>query len=171
MDKLAPNVIEPLTPARDTGRFDCGNEALNLWLKRFAWTNVKNDSARVFVQHRRNSVVTGYYALTAGSIARDEAPQRIAQGLAAHPVGVAVLGRLAVDTSQQGKGIGILLLQDALRRVERAGDMIAIRAVMVQAIDETAKSFYGRFGFVSTRDDDKKMLLLMKDIRAMFRVQ
>ena len=113
----AAYVIEKLSKAHDLSRFDCGNEALNVWLKRYAWTNVQNDSARVYVLHRRDGIVLGYHALTAGSVQREEAPQRVSKGLAAHPIGVAVLGRLAVDSSQQGKGLGVTLLQDALLRV------------------------------------------------------
>jgi GNAT superfamily N-acetyltransferase len=87
------------------------NEALNLWLKRFAWTNVQNDSARVYVLHGHDNVVLGYHAITVGSVSREEAPERMSKGLAAHPIGVAVLGRLAVDAAQQGKGLGVTLLR------------------------------------------------------------
>jgi GNAT superfamily N-acetyltransferase len=58
------------------------------------------------------------------------------------PVGVIVLARLAVDITQQGKGLGTALLQDALRRSEQAADAIGVRAVLVHAINESARSFY-----------------------------
>jgi GNAT superfamily N-acetyltransferase len=159
-------LIEKLSKAHDLSRFDCGNEALNVWLKRYAWTNVQNDSARVYVLHRRDGIVLGYHALTAGSVQREEAPRRISKGLAAHPIGVAVIGRLAVDSSQQGKGLGVTLLQDALMRVEQAGEMIAIRAVLVQAINSTARDFYLRYGFSPSPVDELRLMLLMKDLRA-----
>ena len=159
-------IIEKLSKSHDLSRFDCGNEALNIWLKRFAWTNVQNDSARVYVIHQRDDVVFGYHALTAGSVNRDEAPLRISKGLAAHPVGVAVLGRLAVDLRRQGKGLGVTLLQDALQRIAHAADQIAIRAVLVQAIDEQERSFYLRFGFSPSPVDEMRLMLLMKDLRA-----
>jgi GNAT superfamily N-acetyltransferase len=164
-------IVERLSKSDDLNRFDCGNEALNIWLKRFAWTNVQNDSARVYVLHQDDNVVLGYYALTAGSVSRAEAPHRISKGLAAHPIGVAVLGRLAVDSSHQGKGLGVSLLQDALMRVEQAAETIAIRAVLVQAIDETARDFYLRFGFSPSPIDDLRLMLLMKDLRAFLRVR
>ena len=169
MESKAEYVIERLLQSHDLSRFDCGNEALNLWLKRFAWTNVQSDSARVYVLHRCDKVVLGYHALTAGSIGREEAPQRIAKGLAAHPIAVAVLGRLAVDSGLQGLGLGVTLLQDALERVEQAGDMIAIRAVLAQAISEQAKKFYSHFGFIPSPVDEMRMLLLMKDLRSFIR--
>jgi GNAT superfamily N-acetyltransferase len=167
----AAYVIEKLSISHDLTRFDCGNEALNIWLKRFAWTNVQNDSARVYILHRHDRIVLGYYALTAGCIGREEAPPRISRGLAAHPIGVAVavMGRLAVDSSQQRSGLGITLLQDALMRVEQAGETIAIRAVLVQAISETARDFYLRFGFSQSPVDELRLMLLMKDLRAFLR--
>jgi hypothetical protein len=99
-------VIEKLTKLPDLNSLDCGHESLNQWLRRFAWTNVQNDSARVYVAHRGNGVASGYYAITAGSVSRAEAPDRVGRGLAAHPIGVVVLGRLAVDIKEQGKGLG-----------------------------------------------------------------
>jgi GNAT superfamily N-acetyltransferase len=162
-------VIERLTHGHDLSRFDCGNEALTIWLKRFAWTNVQSDAARVYVAHRRNQVVVGYYALTAGSVSRAEAPERIARGLAAHPIGVVVLGRLAVDRAYQGQGIGTSLLQDALLRSEQAAETVGVRAVLVQAIDRSARSFDLRFGFSPSPVDEMRLMLLMKDLRAFLR--
>ena len=143
--------------------------ALNLWLKRFAWTNVQNDAARVYVVHRRDQVVVGYHALTAGSVSREEAPERTGRGLAVHPIGVVVLGRLAVDRPQQGKGLGITLLQDAFLRTEQAADTVGVRAILVQAIDATARAFYLKFGFSPAPDDEVRLMLLMKDLRAFLR--
>ena len=140
-------VIERLLKSHDPSWFDCRNEALNVWLKRFAWTNTQNDSARVYALHGHDNRVLGYHAITVGSVAREDAPERISHGLAAHPIGIAILGRLAVDSSRQGQGLGTTLLQDALQRIERAAEQIGIRAVLVQAIDERARSFYLRFGF------------------------
>jgi len=162
-------VIEKLAKEHDLNCFDCGNDALNRWLKRFAWTNVQNDAARVYVVHRRDQVVVGYHALTAGSVSREEAPERIGRGLAAHPIGVVVLGRLAVDRVQQGKGLGVTLLQDAFLRAQQAAETVGVRAVLVQAIDAKARSFYLRFGFTPSPIDEMRLILLMKDLRAFLR--
>jgi predicted N-acetyltransferase YhbS len=162
-------VIEKLSGEHDLGAFECGNAALDVWLKRFARTNVQNDSARVYVAHRGDRLVVGYHALTAGSIERADAPERVSRGLAAHPIGVILLARLAVDITQQGRGLGATLLQDALTRSERAADAVGVRAVLVQAINETARSFYLRFGFSPTVADDLRLILLMKDLRALLK--
>lgn len=115
--------------------------------------------------------------ITVGSVARDDAPERIARGLAAHPVGVAVLGRLAADSSLQGMGLGVTLLQDALQRIQRAAEQIGIRAVLVRAIHlgmtggERARSSYLRFGFSPSPVDAMRLILLMKDLIAFLRLR
>lgn len=104
-------------------------------------------------------------ALAAGSVSKYEAPERIAQGIANHPVGVVVLARLAVDRGEQGRGLGKALLRDALARVAQAADVIGVRAVLVHAIDETARKFYLYHGFQQSPADPFQLMLLMKDLR------
>jgi GNAT superfamily N-acetyltransferase len=145
--------------------FDCGvHESLNSWLKKHALQNESNDSARTYVIHRRN-VVVGYYAISAGGIAREQATLRAAQGQASHPVPISLIGRLAIDKQEQGRGLGSALLKDALIRIERAAEIIGIRAVLVYAIDEAAREFYDRFDFERCPGDDLHLMLLMKDLR------
>ena len=145
-------------------QFDCGNPALNTWLQKYAWTNQQADSAQTYVA-LTGSVVVGYYALTIGSVHKHESPERIAKGLANHPIGVVLLARLAVDRNIQGKGLGKALLFDALTRIEEAADIIAVRAVMVHAIDEAARRFYEHFEFEASPVDQFQLLLLLKDLR------
>jgi len=157
--------VEALSRAHDLTQFDCGShESLNLWLRRFALQNQANDSARTYVVHRANAVV-GYYSISAGSIARESATARSAQGLARHPVPIALLGRLAVHRAEQGFGLGKALLKDALLRMERAADILGIRAVLVHAIDQEARAFYERFDFEPCPGDELHLMLLMKDLR------
>jgi GNAT superfamily N-acetyltransferase len=157
--------VEVLCKAHDLGRFDCGaHESLNLWLKKYALQNQANDSARTYVVHRDN-VVVGYYAISAGSVAKEASPARIAQGLANHPVPISLLARLAIHKEEQGIGLGRALLKDALLRIERAADILGIRAVLVHAIDSQARAFYERFDFDPCPDDELHLMLLMKDLR------
>ena len=97
--------IEKLRREHDIASFDCGSATLTTWLQKFAWSNQQADSAKTYVALRANRVV-GYYALTAGSVHKHESPERIAKGLANHPVGIVLLARLAVDVNEQGKGLG-----------------------------------------------------------------
>ena len=157
--------VEILTKLHDLSQFNCGtHESLNLWLKKYAFQNQANESARTYVVHRAN-IVVGYYSISAGSISREGATPRAAQGLANHPIPIILLGRLAVDETVQGTGLGKALLKDALIRMERAADILGIRAVLVHAIDDSARAFYERFDFESCPDDPLHLMLLMKDLR------
>jgi GNAT superfamily N-acetyltransferase len=157
-------VIDKLSREHDVSAFDCANAILNEWLKKFAWANQQADSVRTYVALDGNSVA-GYYALTTGSVHKRESPQRIAKGLANHPIGVVLLARLAVDRTQQGKGLGKALLLDALSRIEEAARIVGIRAVLVHAIDDAARRFYLHFGFEESPVDPYQLLLLLKDLR------
>lgn len=155
--------IDKLGSEHDLTQFDCGNAALNSWLRKFAWTNQQTDSARTYVAAAAKRVA-GYYSLTTGSVHRHETPERIAKGLAQHPIGV-VLARLAVDSAFQGKGLGKALLFDALARIEEAAEIVAVRAVLVHAVDEAARRFYEHFEFERSPIDPFQLMLLMKDLR------
>jgi GNAT superfamily N-acetyltransferase len=157
-------VIDKLSRGHDLSSFDCANVALNEWLVRFAWPNQQSDSAKTYVALDGNRAV-GYYALTTGSVHKHESPQRVAKGLANHPIGVVLLARLAVDQNQQGKGLGKALLFDALNRIAEAADIVGVRAVLVHAIDEAARRFYLHFGFEESPIDPYQLLLLLKDLR------
>lgn len=153
-----------LQRSHDVGHFDCGDESLNSYLKRFALINNQNGSSRTYVAVKNNQVA-GYYTLTPGSVSRQETPQRISQGLARYPVPVIVLARLAVDNTKQGTGLGKVLLRDALVRIVGASDSIGGRAILVHAKNERAKSFYEHFGFEHSPIDSLHLYLLIKDIK------
>jgi GNAT superfamily N-acetyltransferase len=161
-------VIEKLRREHQLADFDCGTPTLNEWLQKFAWQNQQADSAKTYVALRGNRVA-GYYALTAGSVHKRETPERIAKGLALHPVGVVLLARLAVDVGEKGQGLGKALLFDALTRIEAAADIIGVRAVMVHAIDEQARRFYEHFEFDRSPVDPFQLMLLLKDLRRALR--
>src|SRR5215831_18391212 len=157
--------VESISESHDLSQFDCGpHESLNVWLRRFAIANQKNESARTYVVHRGGRVV-GYYSISAGSVSVEEAPGRIAKGLARHPIPVILLGRLAVDKRERGMGLRNALLKDALLRIARAADVLGARAVLVHAIDEQAKKFYEHFNFEPSPVHDMQLMLLMKDLR------
>jgi predicted N-acetyltransferase YhbS len=83
-----------------------------------------------------------------------------------HPIPVVLLARLAVDKAVQGRGLGAFLLADAMRRTLSAAQTIGVRALLVHATDEGARSFYARFGFVESPTDPLHLMLLIKDLRA-----
>jgi predicted N-acetyltransferase YhbS len=167
MDKDKPPLNSPvlLDARHDFSAFDCAVPALNNYLKKFALQNQRSQSARTYVATRGEGVV-GYYTLAAASARREDTPARVAKGLAAHPVPVILLARLAVDGSEKGKGLGTGLLKDALLRAVQAADIVGCRAVMVHAKDEGAQMFYQRFGFEPSPTDPFLLFLLMKDVKA-----
>jgi predicted N-acetyltransferase YhbS len=168
VNSLPEFIIEKLRRELDLSTFDCGSPALTTWLQKFAWLNQQADSAKTYVAVRENRVA-GYYALTAGSVHKHESPERIAKGLANHPVGVVLLARLAVDITEKGKGLGKALLFDALKRIEEAADIVGVRAVLVHAIDDQARRFYEHFNFDNSPTDPFQLMLLLKDIRKALR--
>lgn len=93
-------IIEKLNQGHSLSEFDCSNRTLDAWLKRYAWTSQRAETAKTYVAHRGERVL-GYHALLAGSVLKQEAPERIVQGPANHPVGVILLTRLAVDKTEQ----------------------------------------------------------------------
>lgn len=160
-----PSKTELVSRRHELTHFSCGNPVLDQWLKKWAIINVANNSARTYVTHIDGRVV-GYYSICTGSILREEAPERIAKGLAAHPVPIILLARLAVDETCQGIGLGAALLKDALARISGAADIAAARAVLVHAIDDSARSFYEYFDFEQCPTNEYSLMLLMQDIRS-----
>lgn len=158
---------EPLSRDHDLEDFDCGVEALNLWLKRHARSAAAVRSARTFVVHDdEQDRIVGYHALTAASIEHRDATPRAAKGMPRHPIPAALLARLAVDQSVQRRGIGAWLLRDAMLRSLSAAESLGIRVLLVHAIDDQARSFYERHGFETSPTDAFNLQLLLKDVRA-----
>jgi len=154
----------PLEKGHGFSDFDCGIASLNDYLRKYAYLNHQNRSARTYVATRGERVV-GYYTLAAGSVRRDEAPRRVAQGLGQYPVPVILLARLAVDQGEQGRGLGKALLRDAILRALQASDIIGSRALLTHAKDERARAFYSKFGFEPSPVNEFHLYLLMKDIK------
>jgi predicted N-acetyltransferase YhbS len=159
---------ERYDPARhETAGFSCGNELLDRWLIRYAGQNERRDAARTFVATTDGRTVCGYYTLIAGQLEHDEATQQARKGLSPHfPVPVAILARLAVDSSRQAQGLGAALLNDALGRICRASEQVAVRAVVVHAVDDGATTFYERFGFSALSTTPRTLMVTLAALRA-----
>ncbi|MDO4905666.1 MAG: GNAT family N-acetyltransferase [Lautropia sp.] len=100
-----------------------------------------------------------------GQIDTLDAPERIRKGMGQYPIPVVILARLAVSLQDQGRGIGIGLLQDAIRRTLLIAEQAGIRAKLTHPIDEDAARFYTRFGFIGSPLREQQLLLLLKDAR------
>jgi GNAT superfamily N-acetyltransferase len=144
--------------------FDCGQEELNSWLRKYALQNQGSNAAQTYVG-LAGEVVIGYYSLAVGQIEYVEAPERLQKGLARHPVPIMLLARLAVHKDWQKKGVGRALLRDAVLRTLQAADIAGIRALAVHAKDEGARRYYEQFDFITSPTDPLHLFVLLKDIR------
>src|SRR5258708_34570400 len=145
--------------------FDCGQEALNRFLIRYALQNQQAEASQTYVALVGDAVV-GFYTLVVAQVECDAAPLRLGKGLARHPIPLMLLARLAVAASWQGKGLGSGLLKDAMLRTRQAAAIAGIRAMAVHGKGDDARAFYERFGFVPAPTDLYHLFLLLKDVRA-----
>jgi len=149
--------------------FDCGVEPLNEYLSKFALQNQKKDLARTYVVANFENQVLGYYTLVFGAVEPDDVSATISGGLGRYQIPIILLARLAVDLSEKGKGLGGLLMQDAFLRSIQAAEIAGLRAVMINAKDEAARSFYEKLGFESAESDRLKLFLKISQIRSNLR--
>ena len=156
--------IEKLTRYHAVDDFDCGHEALNGFLRRFAFPSQQANSSQTYVGLADRAVI-GFYTLVVGEVAYNDAPERLTKGLARHPVPLMVLARMGVSQQWQGKGIGAGLLKDAISRTLQAADIAGIRALAVHAKDDNARSFYEHFNFIPSPTDPLHLFILLKDVR------
>ena len=159
--------VVPLGADHETTEFDSGSDAQTTWLRRHALQAQQSGSGRVYVVTAAQSPrIVGYYALAAGSVEPADASQRLAKGLGRHAIPVILLTRLGVDVSAQGRGIGAGLVRDALLRVNQAADIIGVRALLIHAESDEARSFYEHLAeFEPSPTDPLHLVLLLKDLR------
>lgn len=151
----------------DAAAFDCGNELLNRWLTRCAGQSDRRDAARTFVVADAHGSVRGYYTLVAGQLQHEGATTPVRKGQSHHfPIPVALLARLAVGVEHQGHGLGAALLRDALSRVQVASAEVAVRAVVVHAIDDDAAAFYRCFGFRALAPTPRTLMVTLSELNA-----
>lgn len=158
--------IEKLSRRHAIDEFDCGEEALNRFLIRFALSNQQANASQTYLGLADHAVV-GFYTLVVGEVVYADAPERLKKGLARHPVPIMLLARLGVHRDWQGKGVGAGLLRDAILRTLQAADIAGIRALVVHAKNDTARDFYRRFDFVESPTDPLHLFALIKDLRSL----
>jgi GNAT superfamily N-acetyltransferase len=157
--------IEKLNRRHGVEAFDCGEEALNRFLIRFALPNQMANASQTYVGLADDDAVAGFYTLVVGEVGYEGAAQRLTKGLARHPVPVMLLARLGVGVAWQGKGIGAGLLRDAVLRTLQVADIAGVRALAVHAKNDAARSFYMRFDFQPSPTDPLHLFALIKDLR------
>jgi GNAT superfamily N-acetyltransferase len=159
--------VEPLDSSHDRSEFESGVEPLDRYFRTQAGQDARKSMAAPFVLVLPEGTIAGYYTLSSTSVQLGELPAQTVRKLPRYPlVPATLLGRLAVDRRQQGKGYGRFLLGDALHRAARSE--IASFAVIVDAKDENARRFYERESFLPFPDQPMKLFRPMADIRRLF---
>ena len=149
-----------LTADHQLDDFACGVDSLDDWLKRRAHPNQVNGASRTYVVIEGKRAV-GYYCLASGALALSDTPSLIRRNMP-DPVPVAILGRLAVDKSCQGRGLGVALLQDAVIRTMQAAHILGIRGLLVHALSLETKAFYEHHGFIASPIQPMTLILSLK---------
>jgi GNAT superfamily N-acetyltransferase len=160
---MALSVPEPLNAGHDLSQFSCGKPALDHWLKTRALPNQEKGFTAVMVVHDAGRVV-GYYGLAPTAVVPTAMPRSIKTGQPPNPVPCLLLGQLATDLEWAGQGIGTGLLAHALVRCVQAAQLIGGRALVVNAIDLDAGSFWERRGFLPSKDDPLVLFRSIADI-------
>lgn len=156
---------EKLSATHDLSDFDSGEPVLDDWLRRRALHNEASGASRTYVVCVDKRVV-GYYTLAVGAVAHVKAPGLVRRNMP-DPLPVMVLGRLAVDTGLQRRGIGRGLLRDAVLRTVQAAEIAGIRAILVHAISEAAKRFYEGCGFIASPIDPLTVMITVAEAAKM----
>ncbi len=162
-------IISPLGKSHDRKSFDCGEQSLNLYLHQYATQDIKRRINKVFVASPPEAPqqVIGYYGLSAGSLDANDLPEKLRRRLPRYPVPVVLLGRLAVAKSHHGQGLGSILVADALQRIVQACQVMAVYALVVDALNNQAAEFYEHFGFIPLPSQPLKLFLLIDSVAAL----
>lgn len=157
---LAP---QPINPDHLLEDFDSGNAELNDWLKKRALKNESSGASRTYVVAIEQKVIA-YYCLANGSVLNNQTPSRVRRNMP-DPIPVMVIGRLSVDRHWHSKGIGRGLVRDAVLRTLQAAQIAGIRAILVHAISEEAKTFYQKCGFIPSSVAPMTLLVTITDAK------
>ena len=160
MALLAPVLLHA---QHQTEQFSCGVASLDAWLKRRALKNQIQGASRTYVACQGDRVLA-YYAIASGAVTCNEATGRLRRNMP-DPIPVVVLGRLGVDSSLHGQGVGRSLVRDAALRILQAADVIGIRGMTVQALSDDARLFYEHMGFEPSPLDPNLLMITLADLK------
>jgi GNAT superfamily N-acetyltransferase len=154
-----------LTASHRPEAFECGEVALDDWLRRRALANQASGASRTFVVADEGGHIHGYYAMAAGAVSHQLATSGVRRNMP-DPVPVLVLARLAVDCKAQGLHLGAALLQDAVNRAVAVSHDAGVRALLVHALHDQARQFYEHYGFQPSAVHPLTLMLRLSSVRA-----
>lgn len=161
---MRPSAPKLLNASHRLDAFSCGVLDLDDWLRRRALPNQASGESRSYAVCVEDRVIA-YYAIASGAISASDTTGRFRRNMP-EPIPVAVLGRLAVDASAQGLGLGRALFRDAALRLSAAADIIGIRGMIVHAISAEAKAFYLALGLTESPGEEMTLMATLADLRA-----
>ena len=163
-------VIEPLGTKHNRAAFSCGNDELDSYVRRQAGQDLRKRAAVPFVITPDHKTIAGFYTLSQYTLDLGELPPEIAKQLPKYPmVSATLIGRLAVSSEFRGQGLGRKLLMDALYRSLQSGRQVASAAVVVDAKDADAETFYRKYGFLELPRVPRRLFLPMGTVEELFR--
>lgn len=150
--------------------FDCGIDELDDYIKKYATQNQKKGVARTFVAipEEGEKVVNGYYSVRMDKIEFEVIPEKYKKGLPRYPLPAMLIAKLAVDKSMQGTGLGKKLLMQCFRKAISLSSEVGVFAITVDAINEQARQFYLKFGFIPLEDNKLSLFIPMKTVLTVF---
>lgn len=159
---------EPISKQHRREAFDCGDAALNEFLRRHARPTHDHGGAKTFLALTQDgdAKILGFYSLSPAAVAYARAPDAVKRGLARHEVPVFRLARLAVDLSAQGRGLGGQLLLSAAKRCLRASQEVGGVALLIDAKNERVARWYASYGALSLLDAPLCLLLPLATAQA-----
>ncbi len=161
--------IEALNKRHDRGGFNCGEQSLDDFLKKAAVQNARKDMSRTYVAVAEGSdVIAGCYTISSGTVSFNDLPEEQSRRLPKYPIPTVNIGRLAVSKEFQGQKLGQILLMDALAKAMQVSERVGVYAVTVDALKESARDFYLKFGFLSLQDDPLHLFLPMATVRQLW---
>ncbi|EIJ41864.1 acetyltransferase [Beggiatoa alba B18LD] len=158
-------IIKALSKKHHKKDFDCHEPALTEYLQKYALQHANRNLNKSYVACHIDTPehIAGFYSLSTGSIMPEQLPNTAKAGIK-HAIPIAYLTRLAVDYREQGKDLGAFLLINALERCLKISQEVGLFGVVVDAKNDTAKSFYSQYGFEPLSSNELSLILLTKDI-------
>lgn len=161
--------LERLRREHPRSRFSSGEEQVDGWLAGKALQNQQKHLSVTKVLLDETRAIVGYYTLATGQVDFSDLPAEVTKHLPRRLLPVAVLAWLGVSKDCQGRGLGRLLLAQALRDCHEAGQTFAFIAVILDCLSEAAKAFYGRWDFEELPGHPNRLFLSAKRLGAMMR--
>lgn len=161
--------IGPLTEVHNRAGFTCGKKAQDDYIRQYARKHHEHGVSRVFVANGDDEAeILGYYATVNAQVATGDLPPGLQKGLPRGRVlGAVLIGQLAVSVGHQGKGLGEVLLMDALRGAYENSKRAGMVAVMVDLEDESVRGFYAKYGFVGELPTSRRLFKAVRTIPEM----